>query len=49
MDDVNVLPTEYKTVKVTEAADKAAIKAAIKSGVTITGCKIEEHKHIQFK
>jgi hypothetical protein len=49
VDDVNSLPMAYKTVKVTEQADKAAIKAAIKDGVEVTNCRIETHRNLQIK
>ena len=49
VDDVNLLPSLYKVVKVTEQADKAAIKAAIKDGVDIAGCRIETHRNLQIK
>lgn len=49
VDDVNLLPSLYKVVKVTEQADKAAIKAAIKDGVEVTGCRIETHRNLQIK
>ena len=48
VDDVNSLPTEYKTVKVTEAADKKAIKDAIKAGIDIPGCSIVENLNLKI-
>ena len=48
VDDINSLPAEYKTVKVTEAADKKAIKDAIKSGKEITGCSIVENLNLKI-
>lgn len=41
-EDINGLPKEYKTVKVTEAANKVAIKEALKAGKTIEGCELKE-------
>lgn len=46
--DVNQLPTEYKTVKVTEAADKKAIKEALKEGIKIEGCSIVDHQNLKI-
>jgi hypothetical protein len=40
VDDVNSLPKDFKTVKVTESANKAEIKKAIKRGEHITGCEL---------
>jgi hypothetical protein len=48
VDDINSLPAEFKTVKVTEAADKKAIKDAIKSGKEITGCLIVENLNLKI-
>ena len=48
VDDVNSLPTEYKTVKVTEAADKKAIKDAIKAGKDVPGCSIVENLNLKI-
>ena len=48
VEDVNQLPTEYKTIKVTEAADKAAIKKALQSGVEIKGCAIVDHLNLKI-
>ncbi len=48
VEDVNSLPTEYKTVKVTEAADKKAIKDAIKAGIDVPGCSIVENLNLKI-
>ena len=48
VEDVNQLPQEYKTIKVTEAADKIAIKKALKSGEEIKGCYIQEHQNLKI-
>lgn len=47
--DVNDLPREYKSVKVSETADKTAIKKAIESGKTVDGCRIVENINLQIK
>jgi hypothetical protein len=49
VDDVNALFSDYKTIKIVETADKAAIKKAIKDGVFIPGCSIVEHRNLQIK
>ena len=46
--DVNSLPVEYKTVKVTESANKAAIKAALQSGIEIDGCSIKNNLNLKI-
>lgn len=48
VEDVNSLPKEYKTIKVTEAADKNAIKAALKSGKEIKGCFIQDNLNLKI-
>jgi len=40
VEDVNSLPKEYKTTKVTESADKAEIKKDLKAGKEIEGCSL---------
>jgi hypothetical protein len=47
--DVNDLPKQYKTVKVTETADKVAIKKAIESGQTVYGCRLVENINLTIK
>ena len=47
--DVNDLPKQYKTVKVTETADKVAIKKAIESGETVYGCRLVENVNLTIK
>lgn len=49
VEDVNALHSDYKTVKIVETADKAAIKAALKDGFEVTGCRIETHRNLQIK
>ena len=48
VEDINSLPTEYKTIKVTEAADKKAIKDAIKAGKDVPGCSIVENLNLKI-
>lgn len=48
VDDVNSLPKEFKTIKVTEQANKKAIKDAIKSGQDVKGCKIQENLNLKI-
>ena len=47
--DVNDLPKQYKTVKVTETADKVAIKKALESGETVYGCRLVETVNLTIK
>jgi hypothetical protein len=47
--DVNDLPKEFKSVKVTETADKTAIKKALQSGINIEGCAIIEKHNLAIK
>jgi len=49
VDDVNALPADYKVVKVTEQADKAAIKEAIKNGADIIGCRVVTNHNLQIR
>jgi len=49
VDDVNSLPTEYKTIKVTEQADKMKIKQALQNGEQIQGCIIITNTNLQIK
>jgi hypothetical protein len=49
VEDVNLLPSLYKVVKVTEQADKVAIKSALKDGIFISGCRIKTHTNLQIK
>ena len=48
VDDVNALPAEFKTVKITEAANKAEIKKALKAGQQIEGCAIIEKQSLKI-
>ena len=48
VEDVNSLPKEYKTIKVTESANKEAIKKALQDGVKIKGCHIQENLNLKI-
>src|SRR5690554_4616533 len=48
VEDVNSLPKEYKTIKVTEAADKKALKKAIQDGKEIKGVHIQENLNLKI-
>lgn len=47
--DVNDIPKEYKTIKVTETPDKLAIKKALESGDHIPNCYIVEKQNLAIK
>jgi len=47
--DVNDLPNEFKTIKLTETPDKYKIKDALKSGVFISGCSIKTNRNLQIR
>jgi hypothetical protein len=47
--DINDLPKQYKSIKVTETADKVAIKKAIESGEEVYGCRLVENINLQIK
>lgn len=47
--DVNDLPKQYKSVKVTETADKVAIKKALESGEAVYGCRLVENINLTIK
>ena len=48
VEDVNSLPSEFKTIKVTESANKAEIKKAIKAGESIGGCELVENFNLKI-
>ena len=48
VENVNALPKEFKVIKVTEQADKAALKKAIKEGQEIEGVSIIEHFNLKI-
>ena len=47
-DMINSLPKEYKTIKVTETADKAALKDALKRGEEIDGVSLVESLNLKI-
>ena len=47
--DINSLPSEFKTVKVTETANKADLKAAIKGGKEINGVTLNVNVNLKIK
>jgi len=49
IDDVELIPKAYKTVKVETVADKTAIKKAIQSGEEVGGAHLEENTTLQIK
>lgn len=49
VEDVNLLPKEFKTVKVTEQADKVEIKKALKLGQQIKNCYIRTVYNLKIK
>ena len=49
IEDVNLLPKEYKTIKVTEQADKILIKKALKEGKQIENAYIVEQYNLKIK
>tara|TARA_R110000782_G_scaffold128951_4_gene220500 strand:+ start:27 stop:515 length:489 start_codon:yes stop_codon:yes gene_type:complete len=48
VDDINGLPSEFKTIKVTESADKKALKEAIKSGEVISGVELVDNLNLKI-
>jgi len=48
VEDVNSLPSEFKTVKVTESANKKAIKDAIDRGEVVKGCEVVENLNLKI-
>jgi sugar-specific transcriptional regulator TrmB len=48
-DMINQLPKEYKTIKVTESANKTAIKKALQQGIEIDGCRLIENENLSIK
>lgn len=49
VDDVNLLPKEFKTVKVTEQANKVEIKKALKLGQKIKNAYLVENFNLKIK
>ena len=49
VDDLALLPAEYKVTKVEEVADKTAIKKAIQAGEAVPGAHLVENVSLQIK
>ena len=49
VDDIALLPSEFKTTKVEVVADKTAIKKAIQSGEDVPGAHLIENVSLQIK
>lgn len=49
VDDVDLLPDEYKVEKTTYTADKAKIKEALKAGTEVRGAWLETKNNLQIK
>ena len=49
VDDITLLPSEFKTTKMEEVADKTAIKKAIQSGEAVPGAHLVENVSLQIK
>lgn len=49
VEDVNALPAEFKTIKIEEQANKAAIKIALQAGAEVPGCRLVENVSLQIK
>lgn len=48
-DMVNSLPAEYKTIKITESANKTAIKKALQEGIKIEGAELVHNENLSIK
>ena len=48
VEDINSLPKEYKTVKITETANKTELKAAIKRGESIEGVELVDNLNLKI-
>lgn len=49
VEDVNALPSMYKTIKVTESPDKQLIKESLKLGKEIPGARLVTNNNLQIK
>lgn len=49
VDDLDAIPSEFKTTKVEVVADKTAIKKAIQSGEAVPGAHLVENVSLQIK
>lgn len=47
--DENLIPSGYKSQKITEVIDKKEIKRAIKSGMAVAGADIKVNENIQIR
>ena len=45
---INELPEEFKTIKVTESANKVELKKALKAGVKVDGVTLVEHQNLKI-
>ena len=48
VENINSLPKEYKTIKVTETADKIALKKALNGGAEIEGVSLVNISHLKI-
>ena len=48
VDEINSLPQEFKTIKITETANKTELKAAIKRGETIKGVQLVDNLNLKI-
>lgn len=46
--NVNLLPDEFKTIKITESANKTALKKALKTGVEIEGITLKFNDNLKI-
>lgn len=49
IDDIDLIPKQYKTIKVETTPDKTAIKKAIQEGELIEGAHLEEKNNLQIR
>lgn len=49
VDNIDLIPNEFKRTVTTVEADKTAIKAAIKAGTDVAGCALVEKLNTQIK
>ena len=48
VENVNSLPSEYKTIKIVETANKVALKQALKAGNKIEGVELKENLNLKI-
>jgi len=46
--NINLFPEEFKTVKITESANKTALKKALKSGIEIEGVTLKVNENLKI-